>query len=113
MHIDDYSFGRMVIDGKTYTSDVIVYPEDINSSWWRKKGHYLQEEDLTDVIAARPDVLVIGTGHSGIMQVPKKTVDAVRSKGIDVFVQKTGEAVHLFNEQSKGRKTVGAFHLTC
>lgn len=113
MHIDDYSFGRIVIDGKTYTSDLIVYPDSINSSWWRKEGHYLQEEDLTDIMAAHPDVLVIGTGHSGVMQVPKKTLEFVKSKGSEVVAKKTGEAVRFFNEHQKSGKIVGAFHLTC
>jgi len=33
MHISDYRFGRIVIDGKTYTSDVIVYPDRVDPSW--------------------------------------------------------------------------------
>lgn len=113
MNIDDYSFGRIVIDGKTFTSDVIVYPDRVDPSWWRKEGHYLQEEDLLDIIAFGPDILVIGTGNSGVMKVPQKTVEFVKSKGIEVLAKRTGEAVRLFNEQQKGRKTVGAFHLTC
>ncbi|MEJ2684560.1 MAG: Mth938-like domain-containing protein [Candidatus Sulfobium sp.] len=113
MHIDDYSFGRIVIDGKTYTSDVIVYPDKIDPSWWRKQGHYLQEEDLADVVAAGPDVVIIGRGYSGVMEVPQKTVAFLESKGIRVFVEKTGKAVETFNKQRGTGKVVGAFHLTC
>ncbi|MEJ2697649.1 MAG: Mth938-like domain-containing protein [Candidatus Sulfobium sp.] len=114
MHIvDDYSFGRIVIDGKTYTSDVIVYPDRVDASWWRKEGHYLQEEDLRDIIAFGPDILVIGTGNSGAMKVPEGTIAFLDSKGIRVIVEKTAKAVEIFNEESKKGKTVGAFHLTC
>jgi hypothetical protein len=113
MHIDDYGFGRIVIDGKRYTSDVIVYPDKIDPSWWRKQGHYLREEDLADVVAAGPDIVIIGTGYSGVMEVPQKTVAFLESKGIRVFVEKTGKAVEVFNEQQGNLKVVGAFHLTC
>jgi hypothetical protein len=113
MHIDNYSFGKIVIDGKAYTSDIIVYPGRVDASWWRKEGHYLREEDLVDIVAAAPEVVIIGTGNSGVMRVPQKTVDFLESKGIRVFVETTGEAVKIFNEQHGGGKTVGAFHLTC
>jgi len=113
MVIDSYSFGNMVIDGKTYTTDLIVYPDRVDSSWWRQEGHYLQKADLSDIVAAAPDLLIIGTGNMGVMSVPEKTIAFLNSHGIDVLVEKTGTAVELFNNRSKDRKTVGAFHLTC
>jgi len=32
MKIDSYSFGRIVIDGQVYTSDVIIYPDRVDAS---------------------------------------------------------------------------------
>ncbi len=114
MRIDFYSFGRIVIDGKTYTSDVIIYPGRVDASWWRKKGHRLQPADLTDVVSAKPDVLIIGTGYAGVMDVPEETADFIRSKGIEVRVEKTGKAVDAFNSLQGSKKTVvAALHLTC
>ena len=69
--IDDYSFGRTQIDGQTYTSDVIVFPDRVDGSWWRKDGHSLCMDDLADVVAAKPKVLVVGTGAYGAMKVPE------------------------------------------
>ncbi|MDI6800818.1 MAG: MTH938/NDUFAF3 family protein [Thermodesulfovibrionales bacterium] len=80
MKIDHYSFGRITIENKTYTSDVIIYRDRVDPSWWRKEGHYLHVEDLSDVINAKPDVLVIGTGYSGVMVVPKETFEFIKSK---------------------------------
>ena len=113
MHIDGYVFGRMIIDSKTYTADVIVYPDRVDPSWWRKEGHYLNKEDLPDIIKAKPDILVIGTGNMGVMQVPEATVKYIEKQGIEVHVTKTGKAVEIFNELSAGKKVIGAFHLTC
>ncbi len=55
MKIDSYSFGRIVINGKTYTSDVIIYPGRVDASWWRKEGHLLQLEDVAEALQAKPD----------------------------------------------------------
>lgn len=113
MRIDHYSFGKIVIDGKTYTSDVIVYPGRVDSTWWRQEGHLLQKADLKDIIAARPDILVVGTGNMGVMQVPEGTVRFLESHGITVRIEKTGKAVELFNSRPPDKKVIGAFHLTC
>jgi hypothetical protein len=113
MNIEHYSFGRITIDGKTYTSDVIIYPGRVDSSWWRKQGHYLQVVDLIDVINTKPDILIIGTGYSGVMVVPKETVSRLESEDIEVHVTRTEKAVELFNKFKKDTTVVAALHLTC
>lgn len=114
MKIDSYSFGHIVIDGKTYASDVIIYGDRIDASWWRKEGHRLLPEDLADVLNARPDVLIIGTGYAGVMTVPKTTRERIASHGIDVRVERTGKAVDLFNAlQGQKKLVVAALHITC
>ena len=113
MHIDGYVFGRIIIDSKTYTTDVIVYTDRVDSSWWRKEGHYLNKEDLPDIVKAKPDVLIIGTGNMGVMQVAESTIKYFEGQGIEVLVAKTGKAVEMFNNLSAGKKVIAAFHLTC
>jgi len=113
MKIEHYSFGKITIEGKTYTSDVIIYPEKVNASWWRKEGHNLQVVDLTDVISVNPQILVIGTGATGLMRVPKETISHLELKGIEVYVVRTGEAVELFNKLQNEKIAIAAFHLTC
>lgn len=113
MKIDHYSFGTITIDEKTYTSDVIIYPEKVESSWWRKQGHSLCISDLKDVVRENPEILVIGTGYSGAMVVPEETLLYLKSKGIDVYIERTAKAVELFNKFQKEKKTIAALHLTC
>jgi hypothetical protein len=113
MKIEHYSFGTITIDGKSYTSDVIIYPERVDSSWWRKQGHSLHIVDLKDVIPAGPEILIVGTGHSGAMVVPEETLSYLKSKGIDVYIARTDKAVELFNKFQKNKKTIAALHLTC
>ena len=114
MHIDSYSFGSMIVDGKRYASDLIVFPDKVKSSWWRVEGHSLCMEDLEEVIEYNPEVLVIGKGASGCMDVPESTKKLLEEKNIEMIDKNTGEAYRVFNDQvERGRKAVGAFHLTC
>jgi hypothetical protein len=111
--ISHYSFGSITVDGKSYRSDVIIYPGRVNGSWWRKEGHYLQPEDLEEVVAAKPAKVVIGTGASGVMQVPEKTIKWLEGKGIEVRVARTTEAVEIYNGLKDNATAVAALHLTC
>jgi len=113
MRIDDYSFGRIVINGTTYTTDVIIYPGRVDGSWWRKEGHLLRLEDLTDALQAKPEVLIIGTGYAGIMRVPRETVERITALGIEVSVERTSKAVHAYNEQEGSKTVIAALHITC
>jgi hypothetical protein len=114
MEIESCSFGKIRIDGQEYTRDVIIYPHHVDSSWWRKEGHRLQVEDIVDILEARPNVLVVGTGQYGSMKIDKEVEDLLRSKGIELRVAETPEACQVHNRLVKSKKTVvTALHLTC
>lgn len=113
MNIDHYSFGRIIIDNKAYNSDLIIYPNRIDTHWWRKEGHLLQIDDIADVIKENPETIIIGTGYSGVMKVSNDALRLLRSKGIDVIIEKTSDAVNTFNQISKHKKTIACLHLTC
>jgi len=114
--IDSYEFGAMVINGKRYTSDVVIFPDRVLDGWWRREGHRLYVEDLKEVLGAEPtpEVLVVGTGYSGLMKVSPGVEEALRGSGIELIAQPTKQACQTFNELLKsGRRVVAAFHLTC
>jgi hypothetical protein len=114
MVIEDYSFGKIRIDGKTYTHDVIIYPDHVHSPWWRAEGHVLAIEDLAGILDNPPRVLVIGNGYLGRMAVPSDTLAALQARGIEVRIHKTKEAVDEYNRLSReSGDVVAALHLTC
>jgi len=113
MKITDYSFGRITIDGKTYSKDVIIYPDHVYSPWWRKEGHLLQNEDLSDIVNAKLPVLIVGTGYYGAMKVSNQILDYLNSNSIEAIVEKTPEAVIRYNEYAATGPVIAAFHLTC
>lgn len=111
--IENYRFGQITIDGRTYTDDVIIYPDRVDGGWWRKQGHSLCTDDLADVVAFGPDVLVIGTGASGRMQVPDPVRRALSGQGIEPRVATTREACDIYNDLADEQNAVAALHLTC
>jgi hypothetical protein len=113
MKITHYSFGKIIIDGMTYTSDVIIYPDHVDSSWWRREGHLLQKEDLKDIIKSGISTVIIGTGYYGTMRVPIETLDYFKSENIEAHVENTQQAVKLYNAILEKQPVVAALHLTC
>ncbi len=114
MHIDSYKFGNIVVDGTAYSSDCLIFSDSVQADWWRKQGHLLAVEDLQPVIAAKPSVLVVGCGASGMMKVRKETRQALQQQNIELIALDTNEAVNMFNELAeKGRDVAAALHLTC
>ena len=111
--IEDYRFGSITINGKTYNRDVIIHGERVlNPEWWRKEGHSIAIEDLGD-LPEQFEVLIIGKGHDGVCEVPQKTLDYLEKKG-EIIVQLSTEATETYNRLlSEGKDVVGAFHLTC
>jgi hypothetical protein len=113
MKIEHYSFGRITIDGKDYSSDVIIYPDKIDPSWWRKEGHRLHIDDLKNILESKPEVLIVGTGAYGTMVVPKETEEYLKKKGIKLIADNTKSACNSFDKLSGSAKVIAALHLTC
>jgi hypothetical protein len=111
--IEEYSFGRLKLDGRLYTADLIIYPERVDASWWRREGHRLALVDLEEVLRYQPRLLLIGQGHSGLMQVQPEVQEEARRRGIELYVAPTRQAVREYNRRAAEGKVVAALHLTC
>ena len=111
--IDAYNFGKIVIDGRTFTRDVIIFPDRIQDQWWRKDGHVLLSTDVESIIKEQPEVLIVGTGKYGVMKVPAQTRRYIESKDIELFTAPTEQACELYNRIAPEKRTIAALHLTC
>ncbi|RME55291.1 hypothetical protein D6777_00990 [Candidatus Woesearchaeota archaeon] len=111
--IDSYEFGKIVVDGKHYEHDVIIFNDRVKSDWWRKESHKLLIEDIKEVLKQKIKTLIIGTGHDAMMQVDKEMYDYCDDNGINLVVLPTGEAVKVYNKTYLEEGVVAALHLTC
>ncbi|MEM1509925.1 MAG: Mth938-like domain-containing protein [Thermofilaceae archaeon] len=112
--IEEYKFGKIVIAGKAYSSDLIITPRGVLSPWWRGEGHLLKLKDFGELKNSDIEYVVIGTGYNGMMEVLEEVTDYFKAKGVKVYIADTRKAVELYNILvEEGRRVLGAFHLTC
>jgi len=113
--IDSYRFGRISINRKPYTKDVIIFPDRVQANWWRKEGHLLQLDDIVSAIEeANPADVVVGRGKFGMMAISSEVKEYLQSKDIVLHAEKSDKAIGIFNQfVSSGKCVLGAFHLTC
>jgi hypothetical protein len=110
--IAGYRFGRVTVDGREITRDVIVLPDRVVENWWRREGHQLAWVDLEDVVDELPSRLVVGTGADERMRPDPDALDRLKDRGVEVECLPTDRAVARFAELDPA-KTAAALHLTC
>jgi hypothetical protein len=110
--IDAYQFGRIVVDGRQATRDLIILPDRVVWNWWRQDGHSLVLDDLEDVLEELPERLLIGTGASGRLHPDPSALDRLGAHGLTVEALPTAAAVRRYGELDPAR-TAAALHLTC
>ena len=112
--IEDYRFGNIKIDGKDYTSDVKIINGKVKPNWWRKEGHNLFPEDIQDILEAKPEVLVVGTGAYGVMKISSQVRKLLEQEKIELIEAKTDKSCQIYNQLLQtGKKVAFAAHLTC
>ena len=112
--IESYSFGHMIIDGTTYSNDLLVIGEEIQSDWRRKEGHSLHVSDIRDALdRLKPEVVIVGTGCFGMMKIPEETRSFLEERGIELVAERTEKASGIFNDLSSSKRVLAGFHLTC
>jgi len=111
--IDSYRFGEVVINGQKYSSDVIIFPDRVQSEWWRDESHELTLKDISGIISEKPEILLVGTGASGMMRVMHEVEQEAEARDIQLIVQPTGEACEIYNQLAPTQRVVAALHLTC
>jgi hypothetical protein len=123
--LEDHSFGRLTVDGREHTRDLIVLPDRAVSDWWSREGHSLAMEDLDDVLDELPrwrtwdevldelpSRLVLGVGARGRLRPDAAVIAEVERRGVQVECLPTDAAVRRDGELDE-RGTAAALHLTC
>lgn len=119
--IEEYHFGSITIDEKTYNHDVEVGWTDEVLAWQRKESHIIDVADVKRAIEQNPEVIVIGTGEQGVAEVTEEAKKTILSRGIKLIIDRTEQAAKTFNirkeeseeEEGEQERVIGLFHLTC
>jgi len=112
--IEDYHFGSIEINGQKFENDVFIDLNEKVSSWWREESHLFQKKDIESFLEKKPEIIIFGTGKSGIARLSQELKDFLESLGIKIIVEPTEQAIESYNQAKKQDKKVIAFlHLTC
>lgn len=111
--IEHCEFGLIRIDGGEYRQDILIIENNVKE-WHGPEGHNVYPKDMGDLIKDKPQIIIIGTGFNGLMQVPEKTIKFILNKGIELSTAATPEAAEKFNQSLKENLRVAAgFYITC
>ena len=112
--ITDFSFGKIVVNGKTYTNDIKIIRGQVVSDWWRKSGHRVEVEDIADILESGPETVIIGKGSPGLMKTSAHLREKLAFHKIGLIEKKTSKAIEVFNELFReGRQVAAGFHVSC
>lgn len=124
MQIESTTFGRVVIDHREYTKDVIFSQDGVirkrdKSRSGRIHGHReLAQIELEELIELNPTVLVLGMGQSGSLPLSPETEkyleQIIQQNDILLIRGRTPEIIERANKVlSSNERVVGMLHLTC
>ena len=93
--IKGYGDLGFTISGTRWEGSVLVFP-DQTVAWSATCLDEITEDSLAPVVAARPQLLLLGCGKS-MAPVPQSLRLALRSAGITLEIMDTGAACRTFN----------------
>lgn len=109
--IDSLKYGEVAVEGRTYYSDMII--------WWDSKLEYLEkthtfpEAFLRKLLKRKPQAVVVGTGLEGTVKILPGVRELAKKRKVKLFVDRTGNAVEIFNGLlANKKKVVAILHVT-
>ncbi|MBW3021874.1 Mth938-like domain-containing protein [Candidatus Woesearchaeota archaeon] len=77
-------------------------------------NHIITKDDFVPLVEAKPEVIIIGTGASGVVQVSNEIIEFIESFKIKLIIKKTTDACDEYNRLIKrGVKVCALLHNTC
>jgi uncharacterized protein len=94
--IRSVSDGRICIGENSYDHSIALTANTIIGEWSKMAVHELVESDFDELLAAEPEVIIVGTGVKNIFP-PRELVFAMARRGIGLEVMDTTAAARTFN----------------
>jgi len=118
-YVDSTQFGEVIIDGKKYNQVLIVGDLVVERDYEKLKelfgtSHKIGDWETETLLKANPEVIIIGTGQDGKLEVDENFLDRMEEEGVEVIAEVTPEAIKIYNQKVKAGKRVNALiHTTC
>ena len=118
-HIDETQFGEITIDNKKYGQVLIIGNAVFERDEKRLRKlfdttHQIGDWEIEALLQESPEIVVVGTGQSGVLQVEQEFLNQMRENGVEVITDITPKAIEIYNEKIEQGKRVNALiHTTC
>ena len=117
--ITHFEWATFTIDGQIHSpekgvgKDIFLSPEGV-SAWHERKGHKLKRSMVKRALALKPEVLIIGNGVEGALEIGKKARKEIDDAGVKLIVLRTPEACREYNRlYRQGKCVILLAHGTC
>ncbi len=112
--IDSTRFGSVTIDGKIYDREdnYIVFWDGKILGLHTAGRHLFGRPELEMILEKNPEMIIVGTGDSGLLNVSEEVRSLCREKGIELVEMISREAIIKFNE-NLDKRVVAFIHVTC
>jgi hypothetical protein len=117
--VTQLSWGRLEVEGRDgQFKDAKLFPGGAREWDWSETGTShepgIQPADVEELLDRGTTVVVLSRGFYERLLVRRETLRKLEERKVPVYVERTGEAVRLYNELSKKNEKVGALvHSTC
>jgi hypothetical protein len=112
IRIDSTSFGEVVINGQSF-GDVLIVGQEIKPRRRIGSSHRIGLTELEALLSQSPDVVLIGTGQSGVLEVDSIAKQKISASGVELIILPTPAAISKFNELIKTKRVNALIHTTC
>ena len=116
--VDKLRFGSIIIDGKKFSRDVLVFSDSIVK---RRKGgflmfgsHNIKKAEIEELTQGDPGTIIVGTGTDGKARLACDLENWASDKNLSLIVQPSYEAAARLNELvDQGNEVAALIHITC
>jgi len=116
--INKTSFGSIMVNKETYEYDIII---TLNSEAKKRRkklskavygtSHTISKDEAKYVYEDGADVLIVGSGQYGTVELSEEAADYLKKKNCKVILLPTPQAIKEWNRLEG--KVIGLFHVTC
>lgn len=116
--VTDDGWGYLEIEGIGRVRDAKLWPGGGRAWDWNETGtdHTpgISPDDVAELLEYDPEVVVLGLGREGALQVQPEAQASLERGGVAVVKQETADAIEHYNAlAAEGRMVAALIHSTC
>ena len=116
--INSFNFGFIVVDGRQHVPDALILPDSTVRERQPGRGrlgsHSITGSEIENLYKTQPDVIVVGTGMSGLARLSEEAEAFLAQAGVNPVLLPSSQAVEKFNQLvGEGKRVAALIHITC